>query len=108
MTRATWKPIDPLTLTAMTQAQHYKTATVTKPAQIRMARAALGLSIRELAELAGVNKATIVRLEAGQQLRQSTIETIRSSLEERGAEFLAGEESARIAVSVRADWDENK
>lgn len=67
---------------------------------VSMARAALGLSVRDLAKLAGVNKATIVRTEAGLPLRYSTLEKIRLALESKGAEFLSSDETGRIAVSV--------
>ncbi|NNE88682.1 MAG: helix-turn-helix domain-containing protein [Rhizobiales bacterium] len=66
-----------------------------------MARSGLGLSVRDLAELAGVNKATIVRLEAGlHPARSATIDAVRSALEQAGATFLTGEDQGTIAVSV--------
>jgi transcriptional regulator with XRE-family HTH domain len=58
-------------------------------AQCRMARAALGLGVRELAALGGVAQATISRLERGEELRASTIATIRAALEAAGVEFIA-------------------
>lgn len=74
------------------------------PRHIRMARSGLGLSVRDLAELAGVNKATIVRLEAGiQPARPSTIEAVRRALEEAGAAFLTGEDPDAIVVSITLD-----
>ncbi len=67
-----------------------------------MARSGLGLSVRDLAELAGVNKATIVRLEAGlQPARSATIDAVRGALEQAGASFLSGEDPGTIAVSVQ-------
>lgn len=72
-----------------------------EPRHIRMARSGLGLSVRDLAELAGVNKATIVRLEAGlQPARSSTIDAVRNALEQAGASFLSGEGPGIIAVSI--------
>ena len=66
-----------------------------------MARSGLGLSVRDLAELARVNKATIVRLEAGiKPARPSTIDAVRSALEGAGATFLADENPEIIAVSI--------
>lgn len=71
------------------------------PRHIRMARSGLGLSVRDLAELAGVNKATIVRLEAGiQPARPSTIDAVRGALENEGASFLAEENPFVIVVSI--------
>ncbi len=72
------------------------------PRHIRMARSGLGLSVRDLAELAEVNKATIVRLEAGlQPARPATIDAVRSALEEAGASFLVGEDPDAIVVSIK-------
>ena len=56
--------------------------------QCRMARAALGLGVRELAELANVAPATISRLEAGEELKPRTVEAIQRALEVAGIEFI--------------------
>lgn len=56
--------------------------------QSRMARAALGLGVRDLAKLAGVSPDTIARLERGEELRPSTLAAIRRALEEAGVIFL--------------------
>jgi transcriptional regulator with XRE-family HTH domain len=53
-----------------------------------MARAALGLKIAELAELAKMSTNTIVRFEAGKELKQSTIEELRLVLENAGIVFI--------------------
>lgn len=58
-------------------------------AQCKMARAATGFGVRELAEAAGVSPNTVARLERGEVLRQLTIESIRSALERAGVEFIA-------------------
>ena len=71
--------------------------------QVRMARSGLGLSIRDLAMLCGLNKATIVRMEAGQPVRRSTFEAVRKVLEAEGAEFLHCSETGRVAVSIKPD-----
>ena len=70
---------------------------------LRMARSGLGLSIRELAELSGMNKATIVRLEAGTSVRSSTLAAVRQVLESQGAEFLSCDKKGRVAVSIKRD-----
>jgi len=57
-------------------------------AQCKMARAALGLGVRELAELARVSPDTIARLERGEQLRDRTIEDIKRTLESAGVIFV--------------------
>jgi transcriptional regulator with XRE-family HTH domain len=58
------------------------------PAQCRMARAALELGIRELADAAKVSTNTIVRLERGDELRERTVDAIRAALESAGVEFI--------------------
>ncbi len=53
-----------------------------------MARAALGLTVRQLAEMAGVSHDTIVRFEGGQELKPRTIAAIRAALEAAGVIFV--------------------
>ena len=60
-------------------------------AQCRMARAALQIGVRELADAAKVSPSTIARLEAGDELRERTIDAIRSALESAGVEFTNGD-----------------
>ena len=87
----------------------FRDAKFIEPRHIRMARSGLGLSVRDLAELAGVNKATIVRLEAGiQPARPSTIEAVRGALEGAGASFLSGEDQDVIAVSIDLTATDNQ
>jgi DNA-binding XRE family transcriptional regulator len=59
--------------------------------QSRMARAALGLTIHQLAAAAGVSHDTIVRLEAGQELKANTIEKVKLAFEQAGVEFTNGD-----------------
>lgn len=61
-------------------------------AQLRMARAALHLSIRDVAEIARVAPSTISRLEAGEELKPRTVDAIRSALERAGVSFIDGDE----------------
>lgn len=58
------------------------------PVQCKMARAALGLGVRELAEKAEVSPETVVRLEQGAALRGRTLAAIRAALEAAGVEFI--------------------
>jgi transcriptional regulator with XRE-family HTH domain len=60
-----------------------------KPVQIRMARAAIGWGVRELAEKAGVTANTITRIENGADAKHSTLEAIRSAFEAAGIIFIA-------------------
>jgi transcriptional regulator with XRE-family HTH domain len=54
-----------------------------------MARAALQIGIRDLAELAKVAASTIARFEAGDELKGRTIDALRAALEKAGIEFIA-------------------
>ncbi|MBF0561743.1 MAG: helix-turn-helix domain-containing protein [Alphaproteobacteria bacterium] len=54
-----------------------------------MARAGLGLGVRELAVLANVSTNTVTRLERGEELRDGTMQAIRAALEAAGVEFIA-------------------
>jgi transcriptional regulator with XRE-family HTH domain len=58
------------------------------PVQSKMARAATGLGIRELASASGVSADTISRLERGETLHPRTIAAIRTALEAAGVEFI--------------------
>ena len=58
--------------------------------QCRMARAALQISVRELANMAKVATDTISRFEAGKHLKPRTVEAIQHALEKAGIEFING------------------
>jgi transcriptional regulator with XRE-family HTH domain len=53
-----------------------------------MARAALGIGVRDLAELAKVSPDTIARLEKGDELKERTVEAIQRALEDAGVVFI--------------------
>ncbi len=57
--------------------------------QARMARAALKLSVRDLAAAAKVSPNTVTRVEAGLPVNNSTAAAIRAALEAAGVEFIA-------------------
>ena len=57
-------------------------------AQCKMARAALGLGVRDLARLASVSTDTVSRLERGETLKESTLQRMRIALEEAGVAFI--------------------
>jgi transcriptional regulator with XRE-family HTH domain len=59
--------------------------------QCRMARAALQISVRELATMAKVATDTVSRLEAGKRLKPRTVEAIQHALEKAGVEFTNGD-----------------
>ena len=56
--------------------------------QCRMARTALQITTVELAALAKVATSTVARFEAGEELKERTLEAIRSALEKAGIEFI--------------------
>ena len=60
------------------------------PVQCRMARAAIGLSVKKLAAAAKVSADTIVRFERGESLRKRTVDSLRQVLEAAGLEFTDG------------------
>jgi transcriptional regulator with XRE-family HTH domain len=61
------------------------------PVQCRMARAALGLGVRELAAAAKVSIDTVARFERGDELKERTIEALKQTLEAAGVEFTNGD-----------------
>jgi len=56
--------------------------------QLKMARTALSLGVRELGERAGVSANTISRFENGADIRLSTLTKIQNVLEAAGIEFI--------------------
>ena len=62
------------------------------PVQCRMARAAAGLGIRDLAAAAKVSMDTVARFERGEELKERTIEALQRALEAAGVEFTNGEQ----------------
>ncbi|WP_252911687.1 helix-turn-helix domain-containing protein [Aliihoeflea aestuarii] len=73
-----------------------------KPVQSKMARVALGLGIRDLAELAKVAPATISRFEAGEELKERTIDAIQNTLESAGVIFINDDDQGP-GVRLRKD-----
>lgn len=65
-----------------------------------MARVALGLGVRDLAELSKVSPDTIARLERGEALKERTVDAIRGALEKAGVEFIA-ENGGGLGVRLR-------
>lgn len=57
--------------------------------QCRMARAALGWGVRDLAKEAQVAVDTISRLERGEEILPRTLQAIRAALESAGVIFIA-------------------
>lgn len=67
--------------------QQPDTLTVPTANQWRAARAALDLTVREIAEAMDVSTPTVVKLEAGGEVRASVVDRLRTEFEERGITF---------------------
>ena len=63
-----------------------------------MARDGLGITGRELADIAGVPYPTLARFEAGRNIRADTRSKLKAALVERGAQFIFGAD--RVGVTV--------
>ncbi len=72
--------------------------------QVRMARAALGWSVRELANKADVTPNTVSRIENGGDALASTLEKIRNVLGEAGVIFI-DEDDEGPGVRLRKQRD---
>ena len=70
------------------------------PVQSRMARAALGWGVRELAAAAKVSIDTVARFERGDELKERTIEALRRTLEAAGVKFIE-ENGGGVGVRLR-------
>jgi transcriptional regulator with XRE-family HTH domain len=75
------------------------------PVQCRMARAALGLGIRELAAAAKVSIDTVVRFERGDELKERTVDALQRVLEAAGVEFTNGDHpGVRVTKATAARY----
>ncbi len=70
--------------------------------QVRMGRAAVGWSVRELARSAGVTPNTISRIENGGDALASTMERLQTALEGAGVIFIYADEEGP-GVRLRGD-----
>jgi transcriptional regulator with XRE-family HTH domain len=73
-----------------------------KAIQLRMARAAVGWGVRELAKKAGVTANTVTRIENGADAKQSTMDKLQSALEAAGVEFIDGDQPGVRLTKVAA------
>lgn len=80
------------------------------PEQVRMARGALRIGVRELATLANVSFTTISRFETGKGgLQHSSAEAIRAALEGQGIQFLrTGEVANGSGIALNESSEETK
>lgn len=81
-----------------------------KPIQLRMARNALRLGVRDLAAIANVTPATITRFETEKGgLQLSTAEALRMALEAKGVQFLESNHvSLGAGVALRDNSEKTK
>lgn len=72
------------------------------PEQFKMAKAALGVSNPEVAELTGLHRNTLNKLDKGEG-KASTLQLVRLTLEAQGVQFLeAGQVAAGSGVAMKA------
>jgi transcriptional regulator with XRE-family HTH domain len=76
-----------------------------KAVQIKMARAAVGWGVRELAERAGLTANTVTRIENGADAKQSTIEALRLALQGAGVIFLENGEGPGVKLRSKPKAD---
>jgi transcriptional regulator with XRE-family HTH domain len=76
--------------------------------QLRMARAAVGWGVRELAKKAGITANTVTRIENGADAKQSTMDALQRALEAAGVEFTNGEQpGVRLTKAAAAHPSES-
>ncbi|WP_221158321.1 helix-turn-helix transcriptional regulator [Rhizobium sp. NLR12b] len=73
-----------------------------KVVQCKMARAALGWGVRDLAQNAGVAVDTISRLERGEEIMPRTLAAIRTAMESAGVEFIDDDRGEGV-IKLRHD-----
>jgi len=77
------------------------------PEQFKMAKAALGLSNPELAEMTGLHRNTLNKLDQGAG-KESTVQHVRLALEAAGVQFLEdGQAASGPGVALRATLPTN-
>src|SRR5437762_14356969 len=75
--------------------------------QVKMARAAVGWGVRELAKRAGLTANTVTRIENGADAKQSTIDALQRALEAAGIEFTNGDQpGVRLTKAAAARFAE--
>lgn len=65
--------------------------------QCRMARAALGWTLDDLAAASGVSRRTVARFEAGESVLPARVQKLRQAFEARGVQFI---DSGDVAGAV--------
>ncbi|WP_300546550.1 helix-turn-helix domain-containing protein [Roseovarius sp.] len=71
--------------------------------QFKMAKAALGLSNPELAEITGLHRNTLNKIDKGEG-KESTVKLVQMTLESRGIQFLDdGQVASGPGVALKSD-----
>jgi transcriptional regulator with XRE-family HTH domain len=78
------------------------------PIQCKMARTALEIGVKQLAELAEVSTNTIVRFERGEDLKPRTISAIRTALQGAGVVFIEGVYAGDGGPGIRLEAPRNE
>lgn len=72
------------------------------PLQVKLARAALGWSLRDLASSADVSPTTVTRFELGHGgLQSGNLDRLQTTLEAHGIVFVAADEVGEATIRVR-------
>lgn len=73
-----------------------------EPIQVKLARIALGLGVRELAEAAAIAPSTITRFESGKGGMQArTLDKIQRVLERGGVVFIDADSNGGVGVRLK-------
>lgn len=73
-----------------------------EPIQVRLARVALGLGVRELAEAADIAPSTITRFESGKGGMQArTLDKVQRVLERGGIVFIDADAAGGVGVRLK-------
>lgn len=72
------------------------------PLQVKLARTALGMTLRDLGEATGLAPNTITRIELGRGgIHAANLARLRDVLERRGVMFLPADESGEATIRLR-------
>jgi len=72
-----------------------------QPIHLRMARAALGWSVRDLEAKSGVGRNTISRYEAGKEIVASSLQTLERVLSRQGVVFLEADDTSGPGIRLK-------
>lgn len=71
-----------------------------RPVHLRMARAALGWSLRDLEAKSGVGRNTISRYECGKDILASAIDSLEKVMADQGVVFFEGDRTYGMGVGL--------